>query len=772
MERRPDTIEMPLIRPNTIEYREYQVNLARIAAEEDTLIVLSTGLGKTVIAALVAAIRLDRFHDSQVLFLAPSRPLVDQQARFLRAALTLPENSVICLTGQDGPAARRDKWDTARVIVMTPQALQNDLVQGSYDLADVCLIVYDEAHRGVGNYAYTFIAGMYEKQGIHRRSLGLTASPGSDSEHIRTVCSNLRLKRVEVRDHSSPDVRPYVVGVNTDIKYVHLPSEIEVLRDMLYDLLKVYLAPLKNYGYTISDPKRLGKREILDLQMQIRREIGTYTKPPRHLFTLVRNLTAALRVNSLLEFVGTQGLLPTFRYIQGIYEEVRNRRGSKGVKDLISRSEFREFEKLLQALIANGMRHPKADLLLEIVEEQLSINPDSRILVFTRYRDTASEVAEIIDSLDAARVSRFVGQGSRSLDKGFTQKKQVEVLDAFRLNEFNVLVATQVGEEGLDIPECNLVVFYDCVPSVVPFIQRKGRTGRRTPGRVVIFVAKGTHDEYYYWSVKNKLRRMSSTLREVGEIVEEEKQTRIDEFEEEAAPAIEREPTERASQTFRAKLIVDTREMPTAVARELARLDVQIVGEQLQIGDYVASEEVAIERKDVGDFVQSLIDGRLFSQLTSLRAAYRRPVLIIEGEQLLGQRAVNPAAIFGALASIAIRLQVPILWTRSPEETALLLYRIAVIEQREERRTLRTRAADSKATDAEVLEYILSGFPGVDTVISRALLEHFGTLENVFNAEERELRKVKGVGPKTASSIKRLLRTKYPLYGESRSADQ
>jgi Fanconi anemia group M protein len=207
---------------------------------------------------------------------------------------------------------------------------------------------------------------------------------------------------------------------------------------------------------------------------------------------------------------------------------------------------------------------------------------------------------------------------------------------------------------------------------------------------------------------------------------------------------------------------VDSRELPTAVARELTRLDVEISGESLKIGDYVASEEVAIERKESNDFIQSLIDGRLFSQLSALRSAYPRPVLIIEGEQLIGLRAVNPASIYGALASIAIRIQVPIIWTRNSEETANVLYRIARMEQIESDRPLRTRSGEAKGSDAEAQEYILSGFPGVDTVTSRAILSEFKTLENIFTAEFKDLQKVKGVGPKIAGRIRRLLSTEYP----------
>ncbi|MHA1927495.1 MAG: DEAD/DEAH box helicase, partial [Candidatus Thorarchaeota archaeon] len=401
--------EMPLIKKSSVDYRSYQVNLADIAARQSTMIVLSTGLGKTVIAALVTAKRLFDIPDSKVLFLAPSRPLVDQQARYLKRVLDFDEDLVVCLTGQDSPESRKTSWHDARVIIMTPQALQNDLIQSSYDLSEVSLIVFDEAHRGVGNYAYTFVAELYERQGKNVRSLGLTASPGHQAEHIKTVCENLRLSHVEVRNESSKDVKEYIVSVDSEVHYIRLPPEIEVLRDILYSIMNDYREPVVEHGFKLPEGRRLTRNEILRTQRNVRKEIGTYTKPPRNLFLVIRNLTALMRTVHLLEFVGTQGLMPTQRYIQGIHEEIRNKKTSKGVQDLVAKSEFQQFEALLSALISKGHRHPKADSLLEIVSDQLSVNLDSRILIFTRFRDTAVEITETLEQLDDARVSRFVG---------------------------------------------------------------------------------------------------------------------------------------------------------------------------------------------------------------------------------------------------------------------------------------------------------------------------------------------------------------------------
>ena len=751
-----------MVKDGTIEHRLYQANLANIASRKNTLIVLSTGMGKTVIAALVAAKRLKQYPNSKILFLAPSRPLVDQQARFLRRVLALEEEQVVCLTGHDAPESRHDIWQDAQVIAMTPQALQNDLIRNSISLEPVSLLVYDEAHRGVGDYAYTFIAEKYEAQGKNQRSLGLTASPGHQAEKIKTVQENLRLHHVEVRNERSKDVKDYIVAIDTDVQYIILPPEVEVLRDLLYSMMDDYRKVVVDNGFSIPDSRRISRKDILRTQGVVRKEIGGQQKPPSYLFMVIKNLTALLRIAHLIEFVGTQGLAPTYRYIQGMYEEIRNKKSSKGVQDLIARPEFSQFEKILEALIAKGSRHPKADSIIELVSEQLSINLDSRILIFTRFRDTAVEVVETLEKLDDARVARFVGQSTKGKDKGLSQKKQVQILDGFRNNEFNILVATQVGEEGLDIPECNLVVFYDCVPSVVPYIQRRGRTGRRAPGRVVIFVARDTHDEFYHWSVIRKLKKMPDALKEVERDAEEE-QMSLDDFEMEAEePDTSLEKTRPVKKNeVEVGIIVDSRELSTSVARELSRLNAVLSGETLKIGDYIVSEEVAVERKETGDFIQSMFDGRLFVQLSDLKSAYRRPVLIIEGEQIIGLRAVSPASIYGALASIAIRLRIPILWTRNAEETAHMLYRLAHMEQIGSKKPLRTRSGEAKGSDDEALEYILAGFPGIDTVTSRALLAEFGTLEAIFTSEESELKQVRGVGPKIAGTIRRLLTTKY-----------
>jgi Fanconi anemia group M protein len=147
-----------------------------------------------------------------------------------------------------------------------------------------------------------------------------------------------------------------------------------------------------------------------------------------------------------------------------------------------------------------------------VVARQLSESPSSRVLVFTHYRDTCELVANKLSKVENAKVAKLVGQSDRKGEKGQKQKDQVGVLERFRQGEFNVLVATSVGEEGLDVASTDLVVFYEPVPSEIRSIQRRGRTGRSRAGKVIIFITKGTRDEAYYYSSLNKEKAMRRRL--------------------------------------------------------------------------------------------------------------------------------------------------------------------------------------------------------------------------------------------------------------------
>lgn len=207
-------------------------------------------------------------------------------------------------------------------------------------------------------------------------------------------------------------------------------------------------------------------------------------------------------------------------------------------------------------------------------------------------------------------------------------------------------------------------------------------------------------------------------------------------------------------------IFVDTRERNSEAAAELARFECIIKEKLLVVGDYLCSDRVAMERKTAADFVASIIDGRLFQQVKALKENFERPVLIIEGDDLYG-RLKNPNSIRGALASIAVDFQLPIIWARDARETAAFIYWVAKREQFEEKREVGVRGEKKAESVEEKQEYLVSGLPGINVVRARALLKHFRSPLHVFTAGEEELQKVGGIGEKLAAGIREALEKLY-----------
>ena len=174
----PSYLEHPRLLPQTVEKRLFQMDLAAQALKASSLIVVPTGLGKTVIALMVLLARMDK---GRILFLAPTKPLVEQHASFLQRVLRDGDH-VVMMTGESPPESRIQLWSRGRIVVSTPQVIENDLLSRRIDLADVSLIIFDEAHRAVGSYSYVYIADRYRREANNPLVLGITASPGSQSE--------------------------------------------------------------------------------------------------------------------------------------------------------------------------------------------------------------------------------------------------------------------------------------------------------------------------------------------------------------------------------------------------------------------------------------------------------------------------------------------------------------------------------------------------------------------------------------------------------------
>ncbi|KPU62948.1 DEAD/DEAH box helicase [Thermococcus sp. EP1] len=764
------------LRKDLIQPRLYQEVIYAKCKDKNSLVVLPTGLGKTLIAQMIADYRLSKY-GGKVLMLAPTKPLALQHRESFLRLFNIPEEKVNTLTGEIPPEKRAEIWRKSIIITATPQTIENDLVVGRISLEDVVLLIFDEAHRAVGNYGYVYIAKEYMRESKHPLILGLTASPGSDETKIRAIVKNLFIEHIELRTENSSDVKPYVQGIKFEWLKVELPEIYKDVRKFLREMLKDSLKPLAGAGLLDSYSPDIPKKEVLKAGRIINTEMA---KGNYEVGKLMLYQAKALKLHHAIELLETQGLSALRGYLKKLYEEARKGR-TKSTKEIIQDPRMKKAIALLVQAKELGLDHPKLDKLKEIIKEQLDKKPSSKIIVFTNYRDTAKKIVEELLK-EPIQAMRFVGQASRENDKGLSQKKQKQILDLFSKGEFNVLVATSVGEEGLDVPEVDLVIFYEPVPSAIRSIQRKGRTGRHKPGKVIILMAKGTRDEAYYWSSRHKEKQMISLLKKVEDMVKKEKQSSLLGF----VKSKEKKKSETTIKEVEEKIevskeevyeklpikpifirkpkgivvYVDSRELKSQVPKMLKELGVHLEIKTLDIGDYIVSEDVAIERKAANDFIQSIIDGRLFDQARRLKEAYLKPIIIIEGE-LYGIRNIHPNAIRGALAALTVDWDIPILFAKDPNEVANYIYLIAKREQEERKKEIAVRSEKKALTLADRQRLIVEGLPYVSAVLARRLLRHFGSVERVFTAKESELTQVEGIGEKIAREIRKVITAPY-----------
>ena len=799
-----DFITHPLIKPDAIEQRLYQLNLAAAALKQSTLVVLPTGLGKTIVALIIIANRLQAM-SGKVIILSPTKPLVEQHASFLKKFMTLPPGEIVVFTGSIPSAKRIALWKDARIVVSTPQVIENDLLSHRIDLSDVVHITFDEAHRSVGNYAYVYIAEKYQFQAKDPLVLGITASPGASSEKIEEVCRNLSTSKVQVRTDDDPDVKPYVHYRDLEWRHISVPVEIKGLKDSMQRVLDNRVEQLAKLDFIDPNRKYLNKRELLDLQSRLQSRLRS--GPDQRVFKAISLVAEILKVSHAIEITETQGPEALAKYFERLEHEAGSKSGSKASRRLVEDVHMRQ---AMYALKEMDVTHPKLEIVKDIVSGQLRNNPDSRVIIFTNYRDMSELVTKNLEGVDNVRPVRFVGQANKYKDTGLTQKQQVEILDKFRSGEYNALVATSVAEEGLDIPATDLVLFYEPVPSEIRSIQRKGRTGRSHAGKVVVLVAKGTKDEAYYWSSRRKEKTMNSKMRQLSDtrnaqpfgetpgisgtgmlrtpgtlgtldtgVLGTSEQSGVpgtpekpgmtgvpEQSEMLGVQGVPEQPAEKAGQKQlldysgeKLQIYVDRREIRSGVARALESAGTDVILTTLEVGDYIVSDRVAIERKTDVDFLDSIIDKdrNIFGQLSDLARTYDRPVLIIEGDNLYTARQIHPNAIRGVLASIATGFGIPIISTRDAQDTAALIQVIAKREQVDEKRTPSLHGRKTAMTLSEQQEYIISSISNIGPVAARKLLQHFGSVESVMRAGPDELMEVESIGPKTAQRIREVV---------------
>lgn len=498
-------MRLSFIREGAISERLYQQNIASVASRESTLVVLPTGLGKTVIALMVIDSVLWT-EGGRVLFMAPTKPLVEQHYSFLRERLTLPDGELVMMTGELSPDRRSEWWRKARVIVSTPQVVENDTFSGSVWLRDFSLVIFDECHRAAGDYAYVHIAGIYSNEKPDGLVLGMTASPGSEIETVEGICTTLGIRRIEARTEDDPDVMPYIQDIAVRWVEVKLPDTLRAISREFRQMLSRRVDTLKNMELLAEDFGGT-TRELLGAGRRINDELAAGRKS-RTLFEALRVQAEAIKIAHGIDLAETQSVHALRKYVEKLSDEA----AAKKSKASVSIAADHHFLTILTILQSLDREHPKMEKLREALAQQLTDNQDSRIMVFTQYRDTADAVWEMVRRIAGARPLKLVGQSAKGRQKGLKQKEQIDVISRFAAGEANVLISTSVGEEGLDIAATDMVIFFEPVPSEIRSIQRKGRTGRLRSGKVLVLITKETKDEGYYYTSKRKERAMKAAL--------------------------------------------------------------------------------------------------------------------------------------------------------------------------------------------------------------------------------------------------------------------
>jgi len=508
-----------------------------------------------------------------------------------------------------------------------------------------------------------------------------------------------------------------------------------------------------------------------------------------------------MKLRRATELVETQSVESVRRYFERQREAARSSGASKASQRMVADPKVREAMRKAEAF--DGL-HPKFSKARILLAETLGIDGGERAILFTESRDTAEALVEFLSASFAVR--KFVGQGDKEGSDGMSQTQQQETLDEFKAGEFEVLVSTSVAEEGLDVPEVDLVCFYEPVPTAIRSIQRKGRTGRQAEGKVVVLMAEDTRDEAFFWISRRREKKMASQLAElkaatddIEETVGDDGQAGLDafgggddrsnvdesatdgddgnsdggsttagddagltDFAAEAGDGDESDGEESDEKTDATddgvvatagvdggvEVVVDQRELDSAIAKDLSTRDGLVTRlETLAVGDYVLSDRVAVERKSAADFVDSMLDSdrSMFEQVGELSRAYARPVMVVEGTNLYGQRDIDPNAVRGALASLAVDFDVSVLRTEDEDDTTELLATIAKREQETRDREVSVHGEKTTKTRAEQQEYVVSSIADIGPITARGLLEHFGTVEAVMTAREEDLLEVDGV---------------------------
>ncbi|THX83083.1 P-loop containing nucleoside triphosphate hydrolase protein [Aureobasidium pullulans] len=484
--------------------RDYQFNIVSRGLFHNLLVALPTGLGKTFIAATIMLNWFRWTESAQIVFVAPTKPLVAQQVDACFNIVGIPRSQTVMLTGETSPGLRAEEWKTKRVFFMTPQTIINDLKTGLCDPKRIVLIVVDEAHRATGNYAYVEVIKFVRRFNTSFRVLALTATPGSDVPAVQQVIDGLDISRCEIRTETSLDIRQYVHSRDIDVIKFDYSEEQQIIMELASNAIRPVLLKLASQNaYWNKDPMKLTAFGCTEARRKwFMTDAGK--KAPQPVKGMVNSIFVVLgSLGHSISMLRFHGITP---FYNGMVE-FRNKVDGGELKGKYG-AQIRDdenFTKMMNMMLTwtrdpEFLGHPKLEHLRLVVMNHFLEADDkakapggqpstTKIMIFAAYRDSAEEIVRVLNRNEPMiRAHVFVGQADSKNSEGMNQKRQLEVIKQFKEGKYNTLVATSIGEEGLDIGEVDLIVCYDASASPIRMLQRMGRTGRKRKGNIVLLL--------------------------------------------------------------------------------------------------------------------------------------------------------------------------------------------------------------------------------------------------------------------------------------------
>ena len=487
----------------SVQARAYQLEAVDEALAGSMLLVLPTAAGKTAVSWMLIAEILHR-NQGWVLFIAPTSALVDQHLKDLKKVIKNVE--AISITGSNIPKKREEMWKTSKIIVATPQVVRNDVLNDILSLEECSLLILDEAHHSTGKHAMVQSAEMFNSSSKNGLILGATASPGSNSMIVNEICGRLKIERIHIRKADEPMLKNYLSGLEIQEIIVNVPEKIKTL----VTPLELWINSIVNRERRLGRYVRTGPPSFGGLKEAMNRAQHSIKLGDVRGYASVSNIATAMTLNHLINHLLTQGITAAREFLDTSSEMKNN--PSKSIQNF---HKDRRIIELRRSLTDMEEIHNKVGTVRRLVRHRLRRDPDSKIIVFASFRNTVESLEKALVDLRGVKSIQMIGQSERSGKKGLKPREQIEVLDKFRKGDYNVLVATSVAEEGLDIPSADLVIFYEPVASEIRTIQRRGRTGRHREGEVMVLIAEGTRDENMRKAAQKKEENMYRSVQRV-----------------------------------------------------------------------------------------------------------------------------------------------------------------------------------------------------------------------------------------------------------------